>query len=129
MKAGFTGSRNLKLSEVQKQTLKEFIENMKISEFHHGDCVGADADVHSFIKSAFPEIRIVIHPPVEEKHRAFCKGEVVLKAKDYMDRNRDIVDASEILFALPQPNSNPRSGTLATIRYSEKKKKTVIKLG
>ncbi len=106
-----TGSRNLKLSEVQKQTLTDFIINMKITEFHHGDCVGADADVHSFIKSAFPEIRIVIHPPVEEKHRAFCKGEVVLKAKDYMDRNRDIVDASEILFCPSAANSNPRLGT------------------
>lgn len=129
MKAGFTGSRNLKLTDTQKQTLTEFINNMKITEIHHGDCVGADSDVHSFIRSVFPEIKIVIHPPVEEKNRAFCKGDVVLKAKDYMDRNRDIVDASEILFALPQGTSNPRSGTLATIKYSEKKKKTVIKLG
>jgi len=129
MKAGFTGSRNLKLTDKQKQTLTEFINNMKITELHHGDCVGADADVHDFMKSAFPDIKIVIHPPVEDKHRAFCKGDVVLKAKDYMERNRDIVDASEIIFALPQANSNPRSGTLATIRYSEKKKKVVIKLG
>jgi len=129
MKAGFTGSRNLKLTDTQKQTLTEFINNMKITELHHGDCVGADADIHSFLRSEFPEIKIIIHPPIEEKHRAFCKGNVVLKAKDYMDRNRDIVDASEILFALPQANSNPRSGTLATIRYSEKKRITVIKLG
>lgn len=128
MKAGFTGSRNLRLTETQKQTLAEFINNMEITELHHGDCVGADADAHNFLRDTFPGIKIVVHPPVEEKHRAFCKGDVVMKEKDYMERNHDIVDASEILFALPQPNSNPRSGTLATMRYSEKKKKVVIRL-
>lgn len=129
MKAGFTGSRKLKLTEIQKETLAGFIKNMEISEFHHGDCVGADAEVHEFLRFEFPDIKIIVHPPIDEKQRAFCKGDAVLKAKDYMDRNRDIVDSSEVLFALPPENSNPRSGTLATIRYSEKKKIAVIKLG
>jgi len=129
MKAGFTGSRNLKLTDLQKKTFEEFLRNMNIKEFHHGDCVGADADAHEFIRTVMPEIKIIIHPPIEEKHRAFCKGDVILNAKDYQDRNKDIVDSSEILFALPQVNSNPRAGTLATIRYSEKKKVAVIKLG
>ena len=129
MIAGFTGSRKLKLTEQQKNTLAEFIKNMEITEFHHGDCIGADASVHEFIRLQFPGIRIIIHPPVDSKNRAFCEGDVILDKKDYMERNRDIVDSCDVLFALPPESSNPRSGTLATIRYSEKKQIAVIKLG
>ena len=102
---------------------------MEITEFHHGDCVGADASVHELIRSQFPDIKIVIHPPVDSKNRAFCEGDVILDKMDYMKRNRDIVDSCDVLFALPPESSNFRSGTLATIRYSEKKKITIIKLG
>lgn len=129
MIAGFTGSRKLKLNEQQKKILAEFIKNMEITEFHHGDCVGADASLHEFIRSQFSYMKIIVHPPVDSKNRAFCEGDVIMDKKDYMERNRDIVDSSEVLFALPPENSNPRSGTLATIRYSEKKKIAVIKLG
>ena len=129
MIAGFTGSRKLKLTEQQKNTLAEFIKNMEITEFHHGDCIGADASVHEFIRLQFPDMKIIIHPPVDSKNRAFCEGDIILVKKDYMERKRDIVDSCDVLFALPPESSNPRSGTLATIRYSEKKQIAVIKLG
>ena len=56
--------------------------------------------------------------------RAFCKGDETRKQKDYLDRNHDIVDETELLIACPkEPEEITRSGTWATIRYARKKKK------
>ncbi len=46
----------------------------------------------------------------------------VLESKPYLERNRDIVDASEVLIACPSTREEVmRSGTWATVRYARKK--------
>lgn len=91
------------------------------SELHHGDCIGADYEAHALARSLVGEgIHIVIHPPRVEKNRAFCEGDEIRKPKTYLERNRDIVDASDILLAAPKGSEHEyfRSGTWHTVRYA-----------
>ncbi len=120
MKIGFTGTQ-IGMSQRQKDRLRWVIADA--SEFHHGDCIGADAEAHEIALGL--GLKIVIHPPLLESKRAFCKGAFqVLDPKEYLDRNRDIVDCCQILIAAPRNMKEElRSGTWSTIRYAKKTKK------
>lgn len=118
---GFTGTQ-LGMTMEQKREFRHLIVSLNPSEFHHGDCVGADADAHRIVKRYLPDCRIIIHPPVIESKRAFCEGAFrILPAKEYLARNRDIVDATSRLIATPKElDEQMRSGTWSTIRYARK---------
>jgi hypothetical protein len=69
-----------------------------------------------------PETHIHIHPPTNEKYRALKKSPFINDPRPYLDRNKDIVDASHMLIAIPNsPKEEERSGTWSTIRYAQKK--------
>lgn len=128
MIVGFTGTQG-KMTDSQMDllvaALAELHQDEKITEVHHGDCVGADDIFHDICY--LMEIPIVLHPPINESKRAFCTGaKLVLPEKDYLVRNRDIVDASDVVFAVP-PTTNElkRSGTWSTYRYAVKQGKDV----
>lgn len=124
MKLGMTGSRN-GISEKAQETLKTFIKNSNIIEVHHGDCIGADRQFHDIATEY--KIKTVIQPPKISSMRAFCRGDIILQVKDYLERNRNIVDNTEILIAFPRCNKEElRSGTWSTIRYAHKKNKKVV---
>lgn len=116
---GFTGTKR-GMSPLQARLLKETLEHLKPTEFHHGDCVGADVQAHDIAYEL--SIPIIIHPPADESGRAWCDGWIELHArKPYLQRNHDIVDVCDILIATPQPGGERlRSGTWATIRYAMK---------
>lgn len=119
-----TGSRN-GLSLKARDVAISFVENNVIIELHHGDCLGADADFHNIC--ADRDINIVIHPPKDAKSRAFCTSSSILPPKDYLDRNKDIVNAADIIIAFPGTYKEvQRSGTWATIRYAKKMGKKLI---
>jgi hypothetical protein len=129
---GFTGTRqgmtqNQRISFVQNTCY--FVEDV---EFHHGDCVGADEQAHLLIVAHAK--KIVIHPPSDDKLRAFCDRFsanlntliVVMPDRSYIDRNHDIVNSCDMLIAAPAQNYNIlRSGTWATIRYARERGKRV----
>lgn len=116
--------------------------------FHHGDCEGWDEKAHRFASTRCYEIHI--HPPINSSARAFCwagtraaarypkpvtvnvpgYGKVdlyIYPEKDYLPRNHDIVDVSEILLACPnEKKERLRSGTWATVRYARKQGKPVV---
>ena len=127
---GFTGTQ-VGMNNSQKDTflsiVKYFIKHNKISNYHHGDCVGADKDSHEII-SNLVGINIWIHPPIIETKRAFCKPyHHMHEQKDYIARNHDIVNSSCLMIATPKEKEEQlRSGTWATIRYATKKKIPVI---
>ena len=101
----------------------------ELNEFHHGDCVGADSDADHIVRLVSPRAKIHIHPPEKDFKRAhtFIEGDTMYPAKPYLDRNHDIVDAVDILFATPKTNGEViRSGTWATIRYARKQGKKVV---
>lgn len=117
MIVGFTGSRN-GLNDTQQTAIRACLIELGANEVHHGDCVGADKAFDAIAHEL--GLKVVIHPPSDEKMRAFCSGEV-LPAKKFIDRNHDIVDACVILIGAPTGSKEQRrSGTWATIRYARK---------
>jgi len=131
---GFTGTLR-GMSPLQKRVFVKFItmllERKMIKEFHHGDAIGADYDAHYIVKHLSDNtvgnpIKIYIHPPINISKRAFCKGAYFThEAKEYLVRNKDIVNDSDIMTATPKEREEQwrGSGTWATIRYSKKKNK------
>lgn len=129
---GFTGTRQ-GLTERQIYDLNLFMRIFLIEHgdeciiAHHGDCVGADAQFHKVVDH--PSFDIIIHPPKISTYRAYCTGErvTILPTKDYLDRNHDIVDASDLMVATPKEKTEQlRSGTWSTIRYAWKMNIPVI---
>lgn len=122
---GFTGTRN-GMSEKQKILFGNLIECLRIHIFHHGDCMGSDSDAHDIVAEYDDSIPIFIHPPSDDKLRAFKNG-IQLREKSYLERNKDIVDVANVMLATPKDCVNiVRSGTWFTIRYAWRKNNPLI---
>lgn len=129
MKIGFTGSRE-GMSQSQKENLVLILKNFIPTEFHHGDCEGADSEAHDIVREFFPDCKIVVHPPSSDYLRAFKKGDVILQPLPYLQRDRSIVDSSEFVIGAPKQNEFTKgSGSWFTINYAKIKevKFTVLK--
>ena len=135
MKVGFTGTRE-GLTTKQDLALYELLDKLRPKECHHGDCIGADAAFHGNLTlagdlSAGKEYaRIVIHPNLSQASRAFCRGDEVRPPKLPLERNRDIVDETDILVACPKQMVEPKDpreggGTWATVRYARKLRRPI----
>lgn len=128
-KLGFTGTQKGMTLAQEKGVRSLMVGHPK--ELHHGDCIGADK-VADWIATSYG-VPVVVHPPVNESKRAFCHSSgvdgtrQVLKPKPYLERNRDIVDACDVLIAAPKEMTDQlRSGTWSTVRYAKKQGKQVI---
>lgn len=120
MKIGITGSRE-GMSDSQKENFVLLLQKMGMTEFHHGDCLGADAEAHAIVREFFPNVRIVIHPPKSNSLQAHCVGDESKEPLGYIVRDKNIVDAVEFLFAAPlRTQEQVRSGTWTTVRYARK---------
>lgn len=118
---GFTGTRR-GMTDAQKARVAE--KSAPFAEVHHGDCVGADADMHAIARAAGQ--RVVVHPPTDPKLQACLTGDVTAPAKPYLDRNRDIVDEADVLIATPAESGPSTGGTWFTIRYAFKLGRPVL---
>lgn len=127
---GFTGTQRGPSSD-QLLAFRKLLGMLKpISGLHHGDCIGWDAAAHNVfdIKGKF----IAIHPPSNKSKRANCvcknANQMMFDPKEYLDRNHDIVDATDLLVACPGEEDGEvlRSGTWATVRYAKKNKSPII---
>lgn len=132
MTLGFTGTQS-GMTPMQLLKVAQFIANNPITASRSGDCIGADNEFLQLIQLAntnksFPTIATHGHIPSYDSKRAFGKYDVSHPPKPYLDRNHDIVDASDVMIVTPKENEEQqRSGTWATCRYSLKKnKKTII---
>jgi hypothetical protein len=124
MKVGVTATRE-GLSPNQRSELRQELIRLGATELHHGDCVGGDADAHAIAVEL--GIRVVVHPPLNPKGRAFCQGDEARPPKDYLVRNHDIVDETKVTIGLPLTHHEVlRSGTWATIRYARLHSKSII---
>lgn len=120
--AGFTGTRH-GMTEEQLQAVIGLA--FGFSEIHHGDCVGADFDMHRIARAGGR--RIVAHPPSDPRLRAWSYANEVLPVKPYLDRNRDIVDASSFLIATPaEMTEQTKGGTWYTVRYARSQGKHIV---
>lgn len=99
MKIGFLGTLR-EFTQVQRDLfIDTIIKFGVVEEFHHGDCVGSDENAHNIIRLIAPDCEICVHPPVREMHRAYCEGDVDFVQMDYIARNQEIVDFSDVVVA------------------------------
>jgi len=125
MKIGFTGTRQ-GMSIRQFGVLRtEFAK--RATEFHHGDCIGSDAQAHEVMRQ-HSYAKIVLHPPASTSLRAHCPGAHESRMPTpYLSRNRAIVDETEMLIATPAEfTEQQRSGTWSTIRYARSVGKKMV---
>jgi len=127
---GFTGTQK-GMSPEQKQQLEDLLWALTSCgtqvELHHGDCIGADAEAHDIARRC--QAIVHIHPSRSPLKRAYREGDVMYVEKENLTRNRDIVDAGNLLIAAPDSDvERLRSGTWATVRYARKSGKVVLTL-
>lgn len=121
MKLGFTGTQHGMTYAQRGAVGRAILERMPVAEFHHGDCIGADAEVHDFALMAGASIHI--HPCDITDKRAWkiAGADWVGVVKPPLARNRDIVRACDLLIAAPRMFIEElRSGTWSTIRFARK---------
>src|SRR5271156_6511042 len=122
-KVGFTGTQkgaHLTQLAIVEEKLK-FLREEGFDEFHHGACIGADEQVAKIAKEL--GFKVVAHPglgkdPANLQFRSDWSGsDETLEAKPYIDRDHDIVDATELMIATPLTyGEQTRSGTWTTVR-------------
>lgn len=136
LKVGFTGSRR-GLTPAQKNCFADLVEKYAPFELHHGDCVGADEYAHEwYFYYGHGDKNIVVHPPINDRLRAFCGVSKlfgtfvsVREPKEYLERNKDIVDETDFLIGFPNRDpsgKNMMGGTWHAIRYAKSVGKKVI---
>lgn len=128
MKMGFRGTRK-GMTERQKEALRQVLDECRPIEFHHGNCVGADAEAHAIVWTSYPKIRVVIHLPTNQKLRACGEGVEQVPARGYTARNRELVKTCDMVVAATRLMEEPqKSGTWAAIRYARIRQMTLIVL-
>lgn len=112
---GFTGNQDGQTS-AQKQSVRALLRKLQGTHFHHGDCVGSDAHAHEIALAL--NYAVIIHPPIDPRKRAYCKGATAIREeKPYLKRNIDIVKECSVLVATPRSYQEViRSGTWSTVR-------------
>jgi hypothetical protein len=121
MRIGVTATRK-GLSERQKTFFREYIS--RGDQLHHGDCIGGDAELDRIAEEM--GVERVAHPCDLAGQRAYCDAEIVLSPARPLERNRHIVDGSQVILAFPSSRTEERrSGTWATIRYARKRGATL----
>lgn len=133
---GFTGTRKGLTAEqlaVFNETLAVFNETVgraiaPLEAFHHGSCVGADVEAAMAVAAIFPTTRIIAHPGrVDDLWNGVSYVDhVTLPAKPPLARNRDIVEACDLLLACPYwMFERQRGGTWYTVRFARRMGKRV----
>lgn len=98
----------------------------------HGMCIGSDETFHRMAKAM---AYFVIGVPgvtvfgKEWKRSTQCGDcDLIMPAKPFLLRNRDIVRESDVMIATPSETVEQRkgSGTWATIRYTREAKKPLV---
>jgi hypothetical protein len=115
---GFTGTQK-GMTDAQAKTLLVALASLAPGRFHHGGCIGSDAEADAIAHSLGYEMHL--HPPIKidkiaNLNRDLSK-DTVYEAKDYLIRDTDIAKAAQVLIATPRERHEVmRSGTWATIR-------------
>lgn len=127
MRVGFTGTQR-GMTEDQFNSFTTLMEGLRrVDEFHHGVCVGSDTEAHQWVRTHKISTKTILHPPLNKSLMSDVEGSETKIAKDYLDRNRDIVDETDILIGTPETFTEQiRSGTWYTIRYARKKNKPIV---
>lgn len=92
-----------------------------IIKLHHGVCIGGDEEINDMARML--GVWTTGHPPIDTKYMSRCVVDEMLKPKDYLNRDRDIVNVAGVLLVAPWQNEKPPttrgSGTWYTHDYAE----------
>jgi hypothetical protein len=121
VKIGVTGTRE-GATEYQLKELRSVLQELKGTEFHHGDCAGVDEQAAKIAKEL--GYKIVCHPPVSDYLRAYFPADEMREPAGYLKRDRAIVDSVDVMLVVPlQMEWQPKGGTWYTHDYAKKKNK------
>ena len=121
MKIGVTGTRE-GATEWQLKELRSVLSVLKGTEFHHGDCNGVDVEAAAIAREL--GYKIICYPPKSTEQQGFFGGDVVHEPAGYLERDRAIVDACDVLLVVPKQMSwQPKGGTWYTHDYAKKQGK------
>lgn len=130
MNIGFTGSGHRDPSTLQKEKLREVLERRPRAVLVHGGCIHADDFADALAaklgidRVVFPASNVKPYQRISETVLRSRNGSkvTIMPARPALDRNRDIVNFSDLLLALPgQKTEMLRSGVWATVRFARKK--------
>lgn len=122
---GFTGSRE-GMTREQGVAFCALLKGLCATELHHGDCVGADAQAHDIARVMADPPGIIVHPPSSPRLRARKSGSWSYPPKPYLERNRDIVEACNVLVATPKSMADRKGETWWTILAASRAGKRVL---
>ena len=129
IKVGFTGTQR-GMTRDQMNRLASVLDVLfpnGTGEFHHGDCIGADSEVHAIVREKFPQVTIIGHPCTITSKRAFRKCDQERTILPPLVRNKKIVSETDLMVACPQGHYEElRSGTWSTVRHARKMNRKVI---
>lgn len=128
MKVGFTGTRE-GMTVVQWEQFEHLVTQLEdLTEFHDGDCLGADTQAHATVRHLGYRPEMHGHPCNLYKYRSHNEYDVTYPVKAPLVRNRDIVRNVDLMFAAPKEFEEVMrgSGTWATIRYAKQAKVPLI---
>lgn len=137
MNIGFTGTQHT-MTDYQQAQLRAILKRLPPHEFHHGDCVGADATAHRIVAETVKGVIVHVHPPVDPKKRARVRmplpdadwAMLIREPLPYMERNYNIVKETHVLIACPATGVEVlRSGTWSTIRFARKLNRPIMIIG
>lgn len=130
---GITGTQSGVLPE-QYDALREIFltylsdPDQRIVVIHHGCCIGVDSQAHRLAYALDPKadvLKTVLHPPdnVSKMDISLNPASVLVTHPPYpyLQRNHHIVQAVDVLIAIPGEDDEVlRSGTWSTVRYARK---------
>lgn len=128
---GFTGTRKgctPAQLEALARVLAEWLTEPE-SVFHHGCCIGADAQAVKLVRQFANMTHIVAHPgdwPPLQDQGSIASSNETKNCRPNLARNQDIVDACDPLIACPAGPEETRSGTWFTVRRARNAGKRVI---
>ena len=124
MKVGVTGTRE-GATDHQLLSIIEFLKTINsVSELHHGDCKGVDEQVAAIARAL--GYKTVCHPPVSNYLRAYHPSDEFRPPLGYLQRDRNIVDETELLLVVPlHATRQAKSGTWYTHDYAVRTDKPV----
>lgn len=126
MKIGFTGTRE-GMTRMQKAQVAALLRKYRPTEIHHGGCKGADEEFDNMCHGlASNSLFVVVHPSSLKGWRGTWGPGRVLDERPPLERNHDIVDATELIIATPKGMHEVlRSGTWSCVRYARSKRKDI----
>jgi hypothetical protein len=119
IRLGFAGTVR-GMTAAQQQNLLAFVKANDVTEFRSGGCVGADQEATEIV-CVHTTAKVIVCRQLVEKIESklvlAVAAEVVKQPRKAVRRNKEVVDASDVVILAPKANDT-EGGTLSTFKYA-----------